>query len=86
MTEITQQTPTFNELCEREPELLALWFEAASDPTTDTLGAWYGIGGYKQRLCELIGWDREVSSTDPILYSEEGYTVAYHEILRQLER
>jgi hypothetical protein len=63
---------------------LALYFEAAADPTTDTLGAWYGPSGYKERLCHLIGW--EASTTDTELLTASAYDIAYHAILGQLER
>ena len=82
----TKQHVTFNELCERVPELLALWHEASSCTTTDPLVIWYGPTGFKRRLSDLIGWERVDSSTDPVLYSESAYTVAYHELLNTLER
>jgi hypothetical protein len=85
MTEQTTQPISFNDLCKREPLLLALWFEAAADPTTDQLGAWYGPDGYKQRLCDLVGWEAS-STTDTVLTSPQAYDIAYHEILGQLER
>ena len=84
MTEQTTQPISFNDLCKREPLLLALWFEAAADPTTDQLGAWYGPGGYKQRVCGLVGWLS--GSTDTELLTSSAYDVAYREVLDQLER
>ena len=78
----TTQPLTFNELCKKEPGLLALWFEAAADPTPDKLGAWYGPGGYKQRLSYLVGW--ESNSTDPELLTPSAYDTAYHTLLNTL--
>ena len=45
---------------------------------------WYGSGddgGVKEKLSELVGWDRE---PDPVLGSEEAYDVAYESLYHEL--
>lgn len=79
MTEQTESLKFFD-LCEREPRLAALYYEArsvdATAPDYDPLEVWYGPGGIKSYVCSLVGWESD--STDPVLTTSEAYDVAYH--------
>ncbi len=77
---------TFTDLCKREPRLAQLQAEIQRAEVSNTLRAWYGPNGYKQVLCELIGWDRNYSSTDTALYSQDAYEVAYHKLYDTLAK
>lgn len=56
-------TVTWQWCCEAEPRLLdlerdVLQFSAKRRTTLKAYGAWYGEGGFKSRLCDLVGWGR----------------------------
>jgi hypothetical protein len=78
--------PTWAELVRLEPRLLALQRDIravdGSDPHFCANKVWYRPGGFKDRLCQLVGWYAE--RDDPVLRSSEAYDVAYDHLYRQL--
>jgi hypothetical protein len=75
--------PTWAELVKAEPKLGELLAEAQAvkdDGRTPSFCAnriWYAPGGFKDRLCRLVGWDRK---GHPVLGTMQAYDVAYETI------
>jgi hypothetical protein len=74
--------PSWSELCRLEPRLRTLAAEIRAvrdDPDSTHYCAnadWYARGGFKDRLCELVGW----SVDHPVLGSTEAYDAAYEKL------
>lgn len=71
---------TFEELCQIEPRLLALYRRAQAvkddkrKPSFCANRVWYTE--FKPELCRLVGWEAE----NPALRTEEAYDLAYDTI------
>jgi len=70
---------TWERIAELEPCVEALLTEIQAECPTEWnyFRIWYG---YKERLSELVGWDRE-KATHPELRSSAAYNVVYHKLL-----
>jgi len=80
---------TFDQLCEVEPKLRALWEEARavkddkSKPLFCANAFWYGwrpYKGFKPRLVRLVGQ----FARKPALRTKVAYDVGYQEVYHQL--
>ena len=73
---------TWERIVEREPKILGLLdgIKAESPREGNYLWIW---GKYKQRLSELVGWDRE-SGMHPALRSSAAYNIVYGTLLNDL--
>lgn len=83
------ETPklTFSQYCELEPRLIDLLKRAQSYAACDeecfcANAVWYGSGGIKQALCDLVGWDANV--VDSRLAGTSAYDVCYEAIYEAL--
>ncbi len=81
-----ERKPTWGELVRLEPRLRVLQRDVkavdGSDPHFCANRVWYARGGFKERLCCLVGWEAE--RDDPVLRSSEAYDVAYDRLYNLL--
>ena len=70
---------TWERIAELEPGVAILLTEIQAECPTEWnyLCIWYG---YKARLCQLVGWDRE-AVPHPELRSSAAYNIVYHKLL-----
>jgi hypothetical protein len=73
---------TWERIAQLEPKVLALLEEIKAERPCEGNYLWIW-GRYKQRLSELVGWDRE-AATHPELRSSAAYNVVYHKLLNSL--
>jgi hypothetical protein len=73
---------TWERIVQREPKVLGLLKEIEAERPRESNYLWVW-GRYKQRLSELVGWDRE-ATTHPELRSSAAYNVVYHQLLNSL--
>lgn len=78
----------WSQLVKWEPRLKELQRDIKAvkdDPTRPAFCAnlvWYKAGGFKVRLCHLVGWDAEGS--EPLLHTPEAYDLAYDRLYELL--
>jgi len=73
---------TWETIAQREPKILGLLKEIKAERPREGNYLWIW-GKYKQRLSELVGWDREAAA-HPELRSSAAYNVVYHKLLNSL--
>jgi hypothetical protein len=76
------QLLTWERIGELEPKVLGLLKEIKAERPHQGNYLWIW-GSYKQRLSELVGWDRE-AATHPVLRSCAAYNVVYRKLLNNL--
>lgn len=78
LTSTDPNLPTWEALVRREPRLATLRaeVEAVEDhPGCCANAHWYGTGGFRERVSDLVGWTAE--REDGVLDTEVAYDVAY---------